>query len=849
MSTTIPLSDKENTFQPVQELPADFPRSTASPFVRDRISFTPEPELTHRINQFCAQEKVCLSVLLPAVFQVFLYRYTGQHDIVINTVDITTQNNPNHSALSLCTRLEDDLQVDRLLQIVQLAQKKAEKKPAASCQMMLVLYKAEPSPDNSSDNKAEPYREYWSRCDLAVLAGEQGDLLRVTFDYNAGLFSRSTAERFLGNFKKLLSNILKDSQQQIARIPFLTEEELHQVLVEWNSTEVEYPQGQCIHHLFEEQAEKTPDAVAVMFQDRELTYQELNRRANQLAHYLQKLAVEPDTPVGISIERSLEMVIGILGILKAGAAYVPIDPTYPDERIAYMLENSQVPVLLTQKHLQAALPEYQGQMLCLDTDWDSIVAESGANPSGKVQPANLAYIMYTSGSTGRPKGVLVPHQGLCNLAQYQIRLFDVQPTSRYLQFASLSFDPSISDIITSLCAGARLCLIPPESSRLGAELKELLLQYKITHIDIVPPALATISGEVLPDLQAVIVGGDVCTQELVREWSQNRKFFNTYGPTEATVIATAIAYADTDQKPTIGRPISNTQIYILDRFQQPVPVGVTGELYIGGVGVARGYLNRPDITAASFLPDTFSGEQNTRMYKTGDLARYQPDGEIEFLGRIDHQIKIRGNRIELAEIENTLERHPEVDQAVVLAFGTPAGDKRLAAYTVSSVYRPKSSELREFLKKALPDYMVPATFVFLDAFPLTSNGKVDRRALPEPKLIGQQADYAAPQDALEKQLVFLWEKILHIKQIGVHDNFFDLGGNSLLAAALFAEIERTFGKRLPLLLLFKTPTVKSLAELLREDSCTLSRSAAMVLIQPEGSKPPFFMFLREDVLH
>ncbi|XOF35365.1 MAG: amino acid adenylation domain-containing protein [Candidatus Electrothrix sp. YB6] len=852
MSTTTPVSNKEDPLQsvppsaelPIPELPADFPRSAASPSVRDKISFTPEAELTRRIEKFCAQEKASLSVLLLAVFKVFLYRYTGHYDIVVNTVTTSAsgRNNPDHPVLSLHTRLEDDLHVAELLERVQQAKEATEKEPDAPCRMMLVLYDAPASPDTSSENKPESYRgyqeyqEYWSKCDLAVLAEAQEDGLQITFVYNAGLFSRSTAERFLGNFRVLLSGMVENDnpQQQIARLPLLTAEEQHQVLVAWNSTEIEYPQDKCIHQLFEEQAEKTPDAVALVFQEQELTYQELNRRANQLAHYLQQLSVEPDTPVGISIERSLEMVIGILGILKAGGAYVPIDPAYPEGRIAYMLENSQVPVLLTQKHLQAALPEYQGQVLCLDTDWDSIAAESGENSSGKVQPGDLAYIMYTSGSTGRPKGVLVPHQGLCNLAQYQIRLFDVRPTSRYLQFASLSFDPSISDIITSLCAGARLCLIPPESSRLGAELKELLLQYKITHIDIVPPALATISGEVLPDLRAVIVGGDVCTQELVREWSQGRKIFNTYGPTEATVIATAIAYADTDQKPTIGRPISNTQVYILDRFLQPVPIGVAGELYIGGVGVARGYLNRPELTAESFLPDPFSTEKDAGMYKTGDLARWLPDGEIEFLGRIDHQVKIRGNRIELAEIENTLEKHPEVDHAVVLAHATPAGDKRLAAYTVSAVSgasRPDSDDLRKFLGNALPDYMVPSAFVSLDAFPLTPNGKVDRRALPVPDFSTyvRTTDFVAPRNALEQELAEIWSEVLGLSPLGIHDNFIEVGGHSLLAVRIIALLHERLQAELPLNRLLACPTIAELSGIVSETISSKGDDAGPVL--------------------
>ncbi len=545
--------------------------------------------------------------------------------------------------------------------------------------------------------------------------------------------------------------------------------------------------------------------------------------------------------MGICVERSVEMVVGLLGILKAGGAYVPIDPNYPTERIAYMLEDSAVPVLLTQSKLRDRLPETQVMVVLLDVDWNAINSKPQHNLVHQTKPNNLAYVMYTSGSTGKPKGVMVGHQGLCNLAGALIRLFDVEPNSRILQFASFSFDASISEIVMSIGSGARLIMGTTESLRPGAELIELLQTQAITHVTLSPSALATLTNKTLPTLENIIVIGEACTKELVEEWSVGRRFFNAYGPTESTVCATVAECTNINHKPPIGRPIANTVIYILDSELQPVPIGVPGELHIGGAGLARGYLNRRELTEQKFIPNPFSNQPGSRLYKTGDLARYLPDGNIEFIGRIDHQVKIRGFRIELGEIEAVLAQHSQVREAVVIAREDIPGDKRLVAYLTTNDPKTTINDLRSFLKTKLPEYMIPGAFVLLESIPLTPNGKVNRRALPIPDASSllRESSFIAPRDSLELQLAQIWSEILGVSPIGVRDNFFDLGGHSLLAVRLMAEIEKQFSKNLSLATLFQGATVEQLAILLRQNTDTHSWSA-LVAIQPQGNHPPFF---------
>jgi amino acid adenylation domain-containing protein/FkbM family methyltransferase len=508
---------------------------------------------------------------------------------------------------------------------------------------------------------------------------------RVAF--NKSLFKLESIERFAKHFVNVLQEGLENTNALISELQILTETERHQLLVEWNATQTEYPEDKCIHQLFEAQVERTPDAVAVVFEDEQLTYQELNRRANQLAHYLRELGVGPDVLVGICVERSLEMVVGLLGVLKAGGAYVPLDMDYPQERLAFMLEDAQVPVLLTQQRLVERLPEHEARIVCLDTEWERIARESRENLASGVTVENLAYVIYTSGSTGRPKGVLVAHRGIGNLALAQNQAFDVQPASRVLQFASFSFDASVSEVFTTLLAGATLYLGTKEALMPGPALIRLLRDQVITTVTFPPSALAVLPVEELPALQTLVVAGEVCSADLVRRWAAGRQFINAYGPTETSVCATLTPCIADGNKPPIGRPIANVQVYILDRNLQPLPIGVPGELHVGGLSLGRGYLGRPALTAEKFIPNPFSEEPGARLYKTGDLTRYLPDGSIEFLGRTDYQVKVRGYRVELGEIEAVLDEHPAVSKSVVLAREDRPGDKRLTAYLVPDQQR------------------------------------------------------------------------------------------------------------------------------------------------------------------
>ncbi|MDJ0557864.1 MAG: amino acid adenylation domain-containing protein, partial [Microcystis sp. M53599_WE4] len=600
----------------------------------------------------------------------------------------------------------------------------------------------------------------------------------------------------------------------------LTEVEQQQLLFEWNNTQVDYPEYKCIHQLFEEQVKRTPDAVAVVCSQQQLTYNELNCRANQLAHYLQKLGVKPDELVGICLERSLDMIVGLLGILKAGGAYLPLDPDYPSERLQFAIADAQLSLLLTQEGLIDKLPEHQAPLILLDRFTEELNQNSQDNLTGVVTANNLANLIYTSGSTGKPKGVMVEHRGLFNLATAQIKTFNLQSNSRLLQFASLNFDASIWEIIMAIGAGATLYLDTKDALMPGLPLMGRLKDYGITHVTLPPSALAALPLEEIPELQTIIVGGEACSEELIKQWATGRNFFNAYGPTETSVCATVEKWTDETLKVTIGRPIANTQVYILDSHLQPVPIGVPGELHIGGMGLAKGYLNRPELTQEKFIPNPFEkdevipptplnkgGNEPSKLYKTGDLARYLPDGKIEYLGRIDNQVKLRGFRIELGEIESLLNQNEAVQSSCVIVREDNLGDKRLVAYVVPQPeINLTINEIRQFLRAKLPDYMVPTAFIRLDTFPLTPNGKIDRRALPVPDL-QSQGEYIAPRYPSEEKMGQSWGEVLKLKRVSVEDNVFELGGHSLLATQVISRLQETFEIVLPLRYLFESPTI------------------------------------------
>ncbi|MGE5675070.1 MAG: non-ribosomal peptide synthetase, partial [Mycobacterium leprae] len=685
-----------------------------------------------------------------------------------------------------------------------------------------------------------------AKFDLTLYLTEEGGALTGIMEYNTDLFDRATTLRMIGHFETLLAGIAANPQTPVAGLPLLTTAELSQVMGEWNDTAVAYRQNVCLHELIEEQVERTPEATAVLFAGEEVSYRELNRRANQLAHGLRQLEVGPDVLVGICMERSVEMVVGLLAILKAGGAYVPLDPGYPPERLAFMLADAAVPVLLTQERLVAGLPEHGARVICLDTGWSALARESDANPVSGARPSDTAYVIFTSGSTGRPKGVMVPHAGICNRLLWMQDEYQLTTADRVMQKTPFSFDVSVWEFFWPLMTGATLVVAQPEGHKDSQYLVKLIQEARVTTMHFVPSMLQIFTEE--PDLghceslRQVMCSGEALPPDVVERFYGRAPahvlLHNLYGPTEASVDVTywACPREGRMESVPIGRPIANTQIYLLNEQLQPVPVGVAGELHIGGVGLARGYLKRPDLTAEKFIPNPFGAG---RLYKTGDLARYRPDGAIEYLGRIDHQVKIRGFRIELGEIESALLRHGGLKECVVVAREDLPGQKQLVAYGVPGSRPVTVDELREFLRASLPEYMVPAHFVLLEAMPLSPNGKLDRKALPAPQRAVSAAGATAPRTVQELQLLPVWESVLGVSPIGVEDNFFELGGHSLLVIRLLNAVREATGRQLPIASLFRGPTIASQAKLLEQEGGE-EPWTPLVPIRATGTRPPFY---------
>ena len=697
---------------------------------------------------------------------------------------------------------------------------------------------------------------------LTVVIPEDGKECCWLYDTQA--LDGDSIALMLRSFTTFLQGIVIDSAQRIADIPLLSEQERHLILVEWNEQKVNYTTDVCVHKLFEAQVEKTPDAIAVVFDLQQLTYRELNQRANQLAHYLQALGVAPDVLVGICVERSMEMVVGLLGILKAGGTYVPLDPVHPKKRLELILTNTQSHIILTQDKFVNNLP-HGAQVVCLDSQWEALAQNSQENPVNQATADNLIYVMYTSGSTGQPKGVMIPHRAIANQINWQQSTYGLTEQDKVLQTVSLTFDPSVLQIFWPLSFGAQLILARPGGHQDSAYLVDAIASQQISVINLVPSLLRVLLEEKgisnCKCLKYVTSGGEALPGELIERFKASgleSVLYNCYSPTETSIEVTRFVCTPGSDRSIvpIGRPVANAQIYILNSNLQPVAVGDKGELHIGGVGLARGYLNRPDLTEKKFIPNPFSSEPGARLYKTGDLARYLPDGNIEFLGRIDDQVKIRGFRIELGEIESVLSQHPGVQQTLVMLREDVLGDRRLVAYIIakSEQVPPNTDELRDFLLDKLPDYMIPSVLVFLDTLPLYPSGKVDRRALPAPDIYNSlsSSNFVAPRNHIEEVLAAIWAQVLGTKQIGIHDNFFELGGHSLLAVKLFAQIEEKFGFKLPLATLFTSTTVEALALMLYQekavDNQVLSASSSdksvvwssLVAIQPNGDKPPLF---------
>jgi amino acid adenylation domain-containing protein len=848
-------------------LPTDRPRPPVQRYRGATLPFHVSPQTTTGLYSLSNQAQATLFMTLCAAFNVLLARYAGQRDICIGT-PIANRNRTEiepligffTNTLVLRTKVDSQARFDALLeqvratalgayahqdvpfeQLVDTLNPERQLSHSPLFQVMLVLQNAPMDalelPGLTLESVA--VESATAKFDLTLNVIEDNAQLSCSLEYNTDLFEAATIERMVGHFTRLLDAIVAEPTARIGELPMLSEAEREQLLVTWNATATPYPQEQTIHQLFEAQARNQPDALAVVFEDTQLSYGELNARANQLAHHLRQLGVGPDILVGICVERSLEMIVGLLSILKAGGAYVPLDPSYPEARLAYMLADATPEVLLTQQPLLAQLPTGDIPTLCLDTEWATLADYPTDNPVHRTRPEHLAYVIYTSGSTGLPKGTLITHNGLCSLVHAQTAAFAIVPTQRILQFASFSFDASISEVFMALSSGATLCLAVHDQLLPGYSLEETLHQLAISVVTLPPTALNIMSKESLPSLQTIIVAGETCSKSLMMQWADSCAFFNAYGPTETTVCA-SVHHCNTDQTGPlpIGRPITNTRLYILDHELNPVPVGVAGELHIAGAGLARGYLHRPELTAEKFIPDPFATEPGARMYKSGDLARYLPDGNIEYLGRVDNQVKIRGFRIELGEIEANLVALAGVRDAVVVVHASEAGDQRLAAYVVpKDKAATEPSAFRNALLRTLPDYMVPVYFVLLGELPLTPNGKVDRNALPVPDMSRGALGYVAPRNHTEEVLATLWAELLSLDKVGIHDNFFALGGHSLLAVQLVSRIEQRFDIKLPLSQLFTSPSIETLATVIATQQPS---NRLVVPIRPKGPGAPIF---------
>jgi amino acid adenylation domain-containing protein len=836
---------------PVLELPTDHPRPAVKTFNGAAMSLNLPRSLSEELKSLSRREGVTLFISLLAAFQVLLQRYSGEEDIAVgtpvahrtraeteeligffvNTLVLRTDVSGNPTFREVVQGVKDTALGAYAHQDVpfeKLVEELAPERNLSVTPLFQVMFTMEntPSPEiklrDLQLSLLETARET-AKFDIVLVMWETAEGLEGSLEYSTDLYEEATMQRLLCQFQTLLEGIVADPNARISELPLLTVSEQQRLLNDWNNTRHDFPRELCIHQLFESQVELSPHAPALVFDEQQITYHELNYKANQLAHHLRDLGVGPETIVAVCMERSIEMVVGLLGILKAGGAYLPLDPTYPKERLAVMLHDAGARVVLTQTNLKEVLPELETALVYLDADWPRIAQHSEQNPITSVDSQNLAYIIYTSGSTGEPKGVQVQHGSVVNLCKWHQRAYDIGPKDRATQVARLVFDASVWEIWPYLTVGASVYFVDEWTLASPGRLVQWLAKNQIT-ISFLPTPLAhAVLQESWPPstvLRTMLTGGDVLRR--ITEAPLSFKLVNNYGPTENTVVATwgEVETGEARREPSIGRPIYNTKVHILDRKLGAVPIGVTGEIYIGGAGLARGYLNRADLTAERFISDPFSGRPGARLFKTGDLASYLEDGRIEFRGRADEQVKIRGYRIEMAEIETALAVNRAVREAVVIVREDVPGEKRLVGYIVPEQQpAPTTSELHDFLKEKLPSYMLPSAFVMLEALPVTLNGKLNRRALPAPEAPppALAASYLAPTTELERRIAEIWQDVLGVDRIGMHDNFFELGGNSLALVLMNVRLNETLGREVSIIELFRHPTITLLAAHIGQD--------------------------------
>lgn len=865
---------------PALRLPIDRKRPAIQSYRGATLDLTLPRELADAVKALGLAEGTTPFMTLFAAYAVLLHRYSGDEDIAVGTPIAGRQRaelegligffantlmlrsnlagEPTFRELLARTREtalaayeNQDVPFDKLVEELAPARDLSRNPLFQVCFALQNMPGAPPSFRGLQARRMAMAAKH-AKFDLTLTLRDTPEGLSASWEYCTDLFDPATVERMASNFRVLLESIVVNPDQRIGRLPLLNAAERQLLEVDWNATATEYPRESCIHALFEAQAARTPEAAAALHAQTALTYAELNARANRLANYLRANGVEPGDLVAICTDRSPDLLVGLLGILKAGGAYVPLDPELPGERLAFMLEDAGAKIVLTQKSLLARLPETSSHKLCLDEDWPQIASHSPSNPVASTTPRQLAYVMYTSGSTGQPKGACITHRGVVNYLTWAIQAYRVDSAPAIPVTSSIAFDLTVTALFAPLLAGKAVHF--PDAKQVSQALGHTLLNSGIDYclLMLVPAHLPLLEREVGQHPQslahALIVGGEQLYGESLAFWRKHAPataIWNEYGPTETTVAC--CVYRVTGDTPSegpipFGRPIANTRIYLLDRYGEAVPVGAAGEVYVAGDGVGLGYWRRPELTAERFVPDRFSQQPGALMYRTGDLARYLPDGNLLFLGRLDTQVKVRGFRIELEEIEAAIAEHPGVAQAAVLVREDSANSKSLLAYIVSAGDRcPSFEQLRDLLRKRLPEHMLPSALVVLEKFPLTPNGKIDRRALANTagRELHATREYAAPRDETERSMCKLWAEVLAVERVGLDDNFFEMGGHSLLAARLFAKLDEQFGRTVPLGALFAAPTVRALAELYRAPH-EAGGPSALVAINASGSRPPLF---------
>jgi amino acid adenylation domain-containing protein len=828
-------------------LPRDRPRPVMQTFTAELLRMNLPSESLTALKRLSQNNQATLYMTLLGAFAVLLQRYSGQRDIVVgspiaNRLDVQLEQLVGFFVNSLVMRvgIKTDENFNQLVQAVRsttleayahqdfpferLVEKLAPRRSLNVSPIFQVMFALQNAPMGAQQLKGlevEPLRVggLLLHFDLELHAWERNGRLELHWVYNPDLFDSWRIEQMARHYNRLLQAVLAAPETPIHDLEILAEEERRQLLLVWNATETGYDRDRCLHHLLEEQAARTPEEVAVSCGDRQLTYSELNQQANQLAHYLKTLGARPETRVAICLERSLRTVVALLGVLKAGAAYVPLDPAYPQDRLNYMLGDSEASLLITESRFAELGQSFTGRAVLLDREWPQISGESRENPQIPMDQENLAYVIYTSGSTGRPKGVAICHRSAIAFLTWAQEVFSGEELKGVLASTSICFDLSVFEIFVPLSCGGKIILVEN-----ALELAGLSAESGVTLVNTVPSAITELlrTNSLPQTVRSVNLAGEALQGSLVKQIYQQSNVElvrNLYGPTEDTTYSTyaRMRRDEADGNVNIGSPIANTQAYVLDNEMGLAPIGVVGELYLGGDGLARGYLNRPELTAERFVPDPFSATAGGRLYSTGDLVRYRVDGQLEFLGRRDHQVKIRGFRIELGEIETALKNHEGVADSLVMAREDASGNQSLIGYVVHSAEAAvDGADLRRSLRQSLPDYMVPSTIMVLPSWPLTANGKLDRKALPDSGMVGRESAFVAPQSETERSIAALWQNLLHVEKVGIFDNFFDLGGHSLLAVRVHAALRESTGQPLLLTDLFKYPTVAALAKRLTE---------------------------------